>query len=82
MRRPDAGHGVLVTVTIDAATVMLGDQLTIGGQVFTIRNMAALPRGARRLEFESGESFTLLPATVLYALRRVVPRRGRAPRPW
>ncbi|MDT0308959.1 hypothetical protein RM780_18610 [Streptomyces sp. DSM 44917] len=68
-------HGV----TVDARTVRLGDQLLIAGQAFTITDMTALPRGARRLRFATGETFTMLPATVLYATRLVTPRPGAGP---
>ncbi|MDT0307387.1 hypothetical protein RM780_10475 [Streptomyces sp. DSM 44917] len=73
MRQNDSG--AVVGVTVDAASIRQGDQLLMGGQVFTVRDIRALPRGARRLDFGSGESFTMSPATVLYAMRRVDPRR-------
>lgn len=66
---------MIVSVTVDVNTVRLGDQLMVGGQVFTVADMTALARGARRLDFGSGESFTMGPATVLYALRREPVRR-------
>ncbi|MDT0307919.1 hypothetical protein RM780_13230 [Streptomyces sp. DSM 44917] len=61
-------------VTVDPGTVRLGDQLLVGGQVFTVRDMTALPRGGRRLDFHDGTSFTMRPTTVLYAMRAVDPR--------
>ncbi|WP_049572731.1 hypothetical protein [Streptomyces sp. SBT349] len=73
------GRGVLVSVEVDAGTVRLGDQLVIGGQVFTVRDMMVLPHGRKRLDFGSGESFTLRGTTVLWAARRVDPRRRRLP---
>ncbi|MDT0347645.1 hypothetical protein [Streptomyces litchfieldiae] len=68
---------VLVSIEIDAATVRRGDQLTIDGQAFTIRDMTALARGAKRLEFTTGDTLTLRPGTVLWAARQVSPRYGR-----
>ncbi|MDT0307282.1 hypothetical protein RM780_09935 [Streptomyces sp. DSM 44917] len=60
-------------VTIDPTSVRIGDQLLIGGQVFTIRNMTALPYGSRRLDFHDGTSFTMRRHTVLWAVRRRAP---------
>ncbi|ARQ68516.1 hypothetical protein [Streptomyces marincola] len=72
-----AGPGVLVSVEVDAGTVRRGDQVMIGGQVFTVLDMAAMRGGARRLQFASGESLIMLRTTVLWAARRVSPRRYR-----
>ncbi|MDT0306213.1 hypothetical protein RM780_04455 [Streptomyces sp. DSM 44917] len=68
--------GVHVPVTVDATTVLVGDEIAIGGRMYTVRNLLALPRGGRRLEFDGGETFTMQPATVLYATRLVNPRRS------
>ncbi|UCM92014.1 hypothetical protein [Streptomyces marincola] len=71
--------GVLVAVEIDAATVRRGDQVMIGAQAFTVRDLLALAGGAKRLVFDSGDSFVMGSRTVLWAARRVDPRRrGRA----
>ncbi|WP_143659460.1 hypothetical protein [Streptomyces sp. MP131-18] len=74
--------GVLVAVEIDAGTVRRGDQLMVGGQALIVRDMAAVAGGGKRLEFTSGEFFTMRRTTVLWAARRVSPRltRRRAPR--
>ncbi|MDT0305464.1 hypothetical protein RM780_00595 [Streptomyces sp. DSM 44917] len=78
---------VAMGVTVDSQTIRVGDQLFLGGQAFTVSDMSVVPRGGRRLEFASGESFTMRAHTVLYATRSVRPtpdatgaRSGR-PRP-
>ncbi|MDT0441700.1 hypothetical protein [Streptomyces johnsoniae] len=70
------GTGVQVAVEVNAATVRRGDQLMIGGQVYTISDLTSMQRGVKRLHFTSGETFTLHPATVLWAARRTDPRRA------
>ncbi|WP_049580377.1 hypothetical protein [Streptomyces sp. SBT349] len=79
---------VLVSVEVDATTVRRGDEIMIGGQIFTVSDLTAAPRGGKRLEFASGETFLLRPHTVLWAARRISPRRpppragARGPRAW
>ncbi|UCM91022.1 hypothetical protein [Streptomyces marincola] len=68
--------GVLVSVEIDATTVAVGDQVMIGGQGFTVHDMAAAGSGRKRLLFTTGETFTMQRTTVLWAARRVDPRVG------
>ncbi|WP_077061028.1 hypothetical protein [Streptomyces sp. MP131-18] len=68
---------MLVAVEIDAHSVRRGDQLMIGGQTFTICDMTALPRNAKRLHFTGGETMTLTRTTTLWAARRTDPRRMR-----
>ncbi|WP_159000912.1 hypothetical protein [Streptomyces sp. SBT349] len=64
---------------IDTRTVRVGDQIMIGAQPFTVRNTVTLAAGRKRLDFTDGESFTMLPNTVLWAARRTrVPPRGGA----
>lgn len=53
--------GVIVTVEVDASTVQRGDQLMVGGYLFTVSDMITLAQGAKRLEFTTGESFTMRP---------------------
>ncbi|MDT0342783.1 hypothetical protein [Streptomyces litchfieldiae] len=77
IRRP----GVLVSLEVDAGTVQRGDQLMIGGQAFTVQDMTTIARGAKRLEFATGESFTMRPTTILWAARRIDPRLSRWNRP-
>ncbi len=71
--------GVVVAVEVDVHTVRPGDQIMVGGQPFTVHDMAALGPGSKRLVFGSGESFVMTRTTVLWAARRVDPRR-RPPR--
>ncbi|ONK12740.1 hypothetical protein STBA_34920 [Streptomyces sp. MP131-18] len=49
----------------------------IGGQSFTVFDMAAMGPGRKRLDFASGESFVMGRTTVLWAARRVSPRLRR-----
>ncbi|WP_049577645.1 hypothetical protein [Streptomyces sp. SBT349] len=71
--------GVVVSVEVDAATIRRGDQVMIGSQVFVVGDMVATHGGGKRVEFTSGESFTLRRTTVLWASRRVDPRRRGRP---
>ncbi|GAB2918568.1 hypothetical protein [Streptomyces mayteni] len=72
MTRPP---GVLVPTEVNAATVRRGDLLTIGGKALVVRDLINLPAGGKRLAFDSGESFTMRPTTVLTVNRRVTLRR-------
>ncbi|WP_326596466.1 hypothetical protein [Streptomyces sp. NBC_01803] len=65
----------MVSVEIDTGTVRRGDRIMVGGHVFTVEDMTALPQGGKRLDFASGESLTMRPTTVLWATRQVDPRR-------
>ncbi|MDT0342073.1 hypothetical protein [Streptomyces litchfieldiae] len=65
---------VVLSVEIDAGTVQRGDQVMIGGQQFTVRDMHTLASSRKRLEFATGETFTMAPTTILWAARRVPPR--------
>ncbi|MDT0343279.1 hypothetical protein [Streptomyces litchfieldiae] len=56
---------------IHAGSVLRGDQIMIGGQVFPVLDMVALPGGGKRLVFASGETLTLKPRTTLWAGRRI-----------
>ncbi|MDT0305385.1 hypothetical protein RM780_00190 [Streptomyces sp. DSM 44917] len=64
-------------VLVDPRTVRCGDTILVGGPALTVENMTLLGLGARRLEFGGGETFTMRPATALWASRKVDPRRGR-----
>ncbi|MDT0308371.1 hypothetical protein RM780_15580 [Streptomyces sp. DSM 44917] len=68
-----AGVHVHVPVTVDATTIRLGDQLLVGGQSLTVTDLVALPQGAKRVRFASGETLTLQRTSVFYATRRHVP---------
>ncbi|MDT0306886.1 hypothetical protein RM780_07905 [Streptomyces sp. DSM 44917] len=74
------GAGIMEQVMVDASSVRRGDEILIGGQAYAVVDMAALPRGGRRLEFASGESFTMRASTVMWATRRRVPARAGTPR--
>lgn len=80
MKRPGAVAAVVDQVTVDAGSVRCGDQIMVGGQVLTVRDMVALPRGGRRLEFVSGETFTMRASTVVWAARRRGVLRTSGPR--
>ncbi len=67
--------GVLVAVEVDAVTVRCGDQVMVGGQAFVVSDMTNAAAGGKRLRFRTGESFTMCRTTVLWAARRVDPRR-------
>ncbi|MDT0307414.1 hypothetical protein RM780_10610 [Streptomyces sp. DSM 44917] len=62
--------GIMEQVMVDSSTVRRGDEILIGGQAYAVSDMVALPRGGRRLEFASGESFTMRASTVMWATRR------------
>ncbi len=66
--------GVMSPVEIDATTARRGEQLLIGGQVFTIHTMTALRNGGKLLTFTTGEWLTLRLTNTLWATRRVSPR--------
>lgn len=78
---------------ITAGTVQRRDVITVGGQDMRVRDLVRLPGGAKRLVFDSGETLTLHPGTILAAVRtlpassrptarhRSVPRRAPVPGP-
>ncbi|MDT0343071.1 hypothetical protein [Streptomyces litchfieldiae] len=68
---------VLVSVEVNARTVLRGDQLMVGGQAFTIHDMTALGPDRKRLAFATGETLTMTPTTVLWAARHLDPRLHR-----
>lgn len=70
--------GVLVSVEIDARSVRRGDHVMVGGQPFVVRDLRATALGGTRLEFTTGEPFTMRRTTVLWAARRHDPRRRGA----
>ncbi|ONK12240.1 hypothetical protein STBA_29800 [Streptomyces sp. MP131-18] len=47
----------------------------VGGQACVVSDMVNVAAGGKRLRFRSGESFTMCRTTVLWAARRVNPRR-------
>ncbi|WP_049578082.1 hypothetical protein [Streptomyces sp. SBT349] len=64
--------GVRVSVEVDVYTVRRGDRVMIGGQPFVVCDL----REGWRLEFETGEVFTMRRTTVLWAARLMNPRSG------
>ncbi|MDT0446812.1 hypothetical protein [Streptomyces johnsoniae] len=68
---------VLVSVEIDVREVRVGDQLMIGGQPFTVRDITSLAAGRKKVDFASGESLIMLPTTILWAARHIDPRITR-----
>ncbi|MDT0445827.1 hypothetical protein [Streptomyces johnsoniae] len=69
-RRPLARAGqVMTSVEVTAQTVRRGDRLAIGGQDFTVRDLTTMHRGTKRLEFTTGETFTMTSGTVRWAAR-------------
>ncbi|MER7960009.1 hypothetical protein [Streptomyces sp. NPDC096030] len=57
------------TVEITSTNVQRGDVIQIGGQPCRVANLFQLPRGAKRLLFESGELLTMHPRTRFVAVR-------------
>ncbi|MDT0442498.1 hypothetical protein [Streptomyces johnsoniae] len=68
---------ILVSVEVDVHTVRRGDQLMVGGQPFTIRDMTALGPDRKRLTFTTGEILTMNATTILWAARHIDPRLRR-----
>ncbi|MFD0367732.1 hypothetical protein [Streptomyces sp. NPDC127114] len=56
-------------VEITSTNVQRGDVIQIGGHPCRVADLRQLPRGARRLLFETGEQLTMHPRTRLVALR-------------
>ncbi|MDT0308006.1 hypothetical protein RM780_13670 [Streptomyces sp. DSM 44917] len=79
MKRERAGRPVVISGTVDAATVRRGDQVLVGGAVWTVHDIAGAPGGCRWLEFESGERMLMRPHTVFYATRSTRPRPPQGP---
>jgi hypothetical protein len=57
------------SVEITSSNVQRGDVIQIGGQPCRVADLFQLPRGAKRLLFESGELLTIHPRTRLVAVR-------------
>nr|WP_202551872.1 hypothetical protein [Streptomyces sp. SID8352] len=56
-------------VEITAATVRRGDIIQLGGRTCRVRDLFQLPRGGKRLVFDSGELLTIHTRTRLIAVR-------------
>ncbi|MFC9302322.1 hypothetical protein ACFTWG_22925 [Streptomyces albidoflavus] len=63
------GGALVSNVEITAATVLRGDIIQVGGRACRVGDLFQLPRGARRLLFESGEPLTIDGRTRLVAVR-------------
>ncbi|MFD7320660.1 hypothetical protein ACFV9D_06145 [Streptomyces sp. NPDC059875] len=57
------------TVEITSTNVQRGDVIQIGGQPCRVADLFQLPRGAKRLLFDSGDLLTMHPRTRLVAVR-------------
>ncbi|MFF7975650.1 hypothetical protein [Streptomyces sp. NPDC007905] len=67
-----ASAGALASnVEITAATVQRGDVIQLGGKAGRVSDLFQLPRGVKRLLFESGELLTIHARTRLAAVRVV-----------
>ncbi|MFJ3926466.1 hypothetical protein [Streptomyces sp. NPDC090022] len=56
-------------VEITSTNVQRGDVIQVGGQPHRVIDIRQLPRGAKRLLFETGEQLTMHRRTRLIALR-------------
>ncbi|MFD5317901.1 hypothetical protein [Streptomyces sp. NPDC127098] len=65
-------YRVVIPVDVNADTIKVADVVTIGGRELRVCDMIALPGRAKRLVFESGETFTMLPSTLM-SVDRVQP---------
>lgn len=63
------GGAMAASVEVTSASVQRGDVIQIGGQPCRVADLVQLPRGAKRLRFESGELLTMHSRTRLIALR-------------
>ncbi|WP_435841504.1 hypothetical protein [Streptomyces gardneri] len=64
-----SGGALATPVEITTTTVQLGDAIQIGGRLHRVADLVQLPRGAKRLRFESGELLTMHAHTRLIAVR-------------
>ncbi len=65
---------VEIAVEITVSTVQINDRVMIGGMLYSVRDMKAAPGGRKQLVFHSGETFTMLRSTIMWAARNVDPR--------
>lgn len=64
-------RNAIVTVQVTTDTVRPGDVLTIGGAPFRVTDLTSLPGRGKLLHFETGETMTMLPRTLVAAVRTV-----------
>ncbi|MDT0310046.1 hypothetical protein RM780_24275 [Streptomyces sp. DSM 44917] len=67
---PRPRGAVVVSVTADARSVLRGDELLVGGMVWTVRDITGAPGGCKWLEFANGERMLIRPYTVFWVSRR------------
>ncbi|ARQ67857.1 hypothetical protein [Streptomyces marincola] len=65
---------VETAVEITVSTVRINDRVMIGGMLYSVRDMRTLAGGRKQLLFHSGETFTMVRDTVMWAARRIDPR--------
>ncbi|ONK12241.1 hypothetical protein [Streptomyces sp. MP131-18] len=65
---------VEISVEITVSTVQVNDRIMIGGMLYSVRDMKTAPGGRKQLLFHSGETFTMLRSTIMWAARNVDPR--------
>ncbi|MFD6782970.1 hypothetical protein CH313_21525 [Streptomyces sp. TSRI0384-2] len=63
------GGALVSNVEITAATVLRGDIIQVGGRACRVCDLFQLPRGAKRLLFESGKPLTIDGRTRLVAVQ-------------
>lgn len=73
--------GARTVVSVNAATVQVGDVVVIGGERFEIRDMTTVQGGMKRLSFAGGGTLTL-PPTTPFRCERPLRRRRTAGGGW
>ena len=58
-----------VAIEVDAASVLLGDEIQIGGRALSVLDLVHLSGGCKRVTFTSGETLIITPKTTLTVLR-------------
>lgn len=58
-----------IAIEVDAASIRLGDVISVGGRPMTVMNLISLPRGQKRIEFDGGAVLALGPGESLTAFR-------------
>ncbi|MEV7418276.1 hypothetical protein [Streptomyces sp. NPDC089919] len=69
MRGQFPAPAAVASIEITSNSVKRGDVIQIGGQPCRVADLIHLPRGAKRLVFESGELLTMHHQTRFIALR-------------
>lgn len=58
-----------VAIDVQAATVLTGDEIRVGGHSMRVQNLRHLSGGAKHITFASGDALTIAPTTRLTVLR-------------